>query len=470
MRNRRLILPAVMLSLGLAMALDWVPTGELAGAVQVNDLALGPGGRLYAAANTGTGGRVFYSEDFQTWQLSGALPGTVAAARSLALTGAGELLLGVNGDYGGHSDAPLVHKSADGLSWSFVSRVTGTRVGTTVRALLVDGAGNIHAGHDVPLGMSGAGPCRSTDQGASWAQPAVPANPDGMGPFTQYDIIQAPDHSIYVGAWNAGGRMLKSTDRGVTWQHTGGMYDAGHVQAAVAAPDGRLFAGTAPKNVPAEPIGRVFRSTDGGANWVQVGYGSFSTTKWVNALVLVSDGRLFAGAAPRTVGNDAEVFVSADGGASWSSAGTLPGATEIYRLLEVEVSGQRRLYAATGPQGRVFRAGLDPVGASEPEPWGPRPAGPVTLSITPNPVPAGIATLRVQGTRLPASVFTVSVYDASGRPVLRESASRSSQSALALDFSDLSSGVYLVRVETGGSAATGKLVIRRCGGMEADRQ
>jgi hypothetical protein len=365
MNKLKCLLPAVLLGLSPLPALDWEATGELAGALHVNDLAIGPGGHLYAAANTAAAGLVFRSTDLTTWQLSGTLPGAVAGARALAVTAAGDLLLGTNGDYGEHSDAPLIHRTEDGEDWSFLSRVTGTRVGTAVHALLVDDAGRLHAGHNVPLGMSGAGPCVSTDGGTTWTQPAVPANPDGMGPFSHYCLLRAADNSVYLGAWNAGGRMLKSTDRGGSWQHTGAMYDAGHVYAAVAAPDGTLFAGTAPKNVPAEPIGRVFKSTTGGATWDQVGYGSFGTTKWVRSLCRVSDGALYAGTAPRTVGNDAEVFVSTDGGTTWAGAGTLPGSADIYRLLEVEDSGRSWLYAATGPGGDVFRAELGPVGTRE---------------------------------------------------------------------------------------------------------
>ncbi|HDR00212.1 MAG TPA: T9SS type A sorting domain-containing protein [candidate division WOR-3 bacterium] len=453
MLKRLTLLTLVLAGPGLLYGLDWTNTGELAGAIQVNELALGPGGHLYAAANTADEGRVYYSSDFTTWQLSGTIPGSLASARALTLDGSGALLLGGNGDYAAHSDAPLVYRSADGANWSFLSRLTGSRVGTSVLSLFTDDAGQIHAGHNY-LGMNGAAPCRSTDHGATWVQPTVPANPDGMGPFHHYRLLQVADDDVFVGAWNAGGRMLRSTDRGGTWQHTGGMYDAGHIYAAAESPDGTLFAGTAPKNVPAEPIGRVFKSTDHGANWTQLGYGSFSTTSWIRSLAWTSDGNLYAGSAPRTPGNDAEVFVSGDAGATWSSAGTLPGARDIYRLLELEVSGREYLYAATGPNGDVFRAELSPVGIEEPACPGREKSG---LTLSPNPLTGRYVMMRYS--LAVAGPVTVSLFDPAGRLISVTKAPGSlAAGSVLLDLRSLRTGVYLVTLQAPGVTTTRKLV------------
>ena len=96
-----------------------------------------------------------------------------------------------------------------------------------------------------------------------------------------------------------------------------------------------------------------------------------------------------------------------------------------------------------------------PTGVSEP---GPLPALPV-FSVAPNPVVGGEAQVRVQGVQ--GSRVRVTVHDASGRARLeRVFVHRSSTADIPLDVRGLSSGVYLVRLESGGHAASARLVIR----------
>jgi len=86
------------------------------------------------------------------------------------------------------------------------------------------------------------------------------------------------------------------------------------------------------------------------------------------------------------------------------------------------------------------------------------------LAVTPNPMRAGFATVRwARGCspRSGAVTCRVSVYDATGRLVLRQSAISGLQSATLLDLRSLTAGAYVVRLDADGFTARQRLVIQR---------
>lgn len=87
----------------------------------------------------------------------------------------------------------------------------------------------------------------------------------------------------------------------------------------------------------------------------------------------------------------------------------------------------------------------------------------LTLEICPNPVSSGLVRMRLspaQRSSLSAQRFLLRLYDASGRCVLSESfVIRTSDFALPLDCRSLSSGVYLLRLDTETGTASARLVI-----------
>ncbi len=89
-----------------------------------------------------------------------------------------------------------------------------------------------------------------------------------------------------------------------------------------------------------------------------------------------------------------------------------------------------------------------------------RPAG---FTITPNPLRSGFATLCWDMTQVPGisdRVPSISIYDASGRRVLRSSFGIRT-SSLPLDLRGLSAGVYTVRLNAGVYSVSQKLVLQR---------
>ena len=86
------------------------------------------------------------------------------------------------------------------------------------------------------------------------------------------------------------------------WQQTNGPYGGG-VSSLAIAPNGSVFAGSNGRG--------VFRTTDGGESWIQVGL----TDTYVSVLAISSSGTVFAGA------NAGGVFRSTDNGRSWTQTG-----------------------------------------------------------------------------------------------------------------------------------------------------
>ena len=107
-------------------------------------------------------------------------------------------------------------------------------------------------------------------------------------------------------------------------------------------------------------------TTDQGDSWTEKGNGYFDSTTSIRSLLYASDGAIYAGTSP-----NAEVFVSVDKGDTWISTGELSGANTVYKLIETTKAGVRQdsvfLFAATGPNGDVFRGLLFVVGIIEKE-------------------------------------------------------------------------------------------------------
>lgn len=84
---------------------------------------------------------------------------------------------------------------------------------------------------------------------------------------------------------------------------------------------------------------------------------------------------------------------------------------------------------------------------------------PVTFNVYPNPV-SGIANIRlVQGTN--DEPVNISVFDLTGRLVISQTANNTKEAGdFALDCTNLSDGIYIIRIETGQEAVSKKIIIQ----------
>ena len=129
---------------------------------------------------------------------------------------------------------------------------------------------------------------RSTNKGVNWERVSMPVF---------YDIIFTQFGEIYV----ASGGVRYSTDMGNTWQNKNSGFLNPDIRCLIMGTDGTLYAGNL--------AGGVYRSTDGGDNWLPP---SNYTNARINGLTISNDGSIFAAAG--SIG----VLKSTDKGLTWS--------------------------------------------------------------------------------------------------------------------------------------------------------
>jgi photosystem II stability/assembly factor-like uncharacterized protein len=156
---------------------------------------------------------------------------------------------------------------------------------------------------------------RSTDRGATW-QPAASGTSEHL-----VDIGGGGAEDLFAVGWN--GTLIRSTDAGVTWRALEPGVE-GALGAVARAGRSVLVAGAG---------GVVLRSTDDGATWRRVASG---TALYLNGLWQAPEGEVYL------VGNDGFVAVSRDEGATWTARRS--GVTKT-------------LWSVTGSAGRVYAVG-----------------------------------------------------------------------------------------------------------------
>lgn len=270
---------------------DWSRAGEGLQGADVAALAPDPGhpGTIYAGTSQG----VFRSDDGgASWpvQGTGLHPGTV----NVLLVTPDAVYADIVFESSGPIAPRALYKSTDrGESWSPLSL-------STVAALALDPADP----HLLYAGTRGTGVLHSTNGGASWTGAArgLPAQAfvnalatfPGVGK-TVYAAIEG--HGVFLST--DGGNRWRSMSRGL-----GGL----DVVALAAGPAPSTLYAVAKMGF-SNPI--LFRTTDGGAHWVQAGPGLPS-----DFLTLAADPR----GGTVYVGTESGVLRSLDSGATWSAA------------------------------------------------------------------------------------------------------------------------------------------------------
>ncbi|KPJ49817.1 hypothetical protein AMJ40_04680 [candidate division TA06 bacterium DG_26] len=180
----------------------------------------------------------------------------------------------------------------------------------------------------------------STDDGMSWSRISCT-----LTDAQQVYALVSHGSTVYAGVRGtvAGankGMVFAITDGGTQCNDVTGDISTGAVFSLLRIGD-TLYAGGGGISV---YDGKIFRSTDGGSNWVNT---LNLESQAVLALLHASDGSIWAGGKTVTRG---AVWRSTDGGDNWSFISLLDNA--VYALGEDE-SGA--IYAGTATQGFVFR-------------------------------------------------------------------------------------------------------------------
>lgn len=275
----------------------------------------------------------------------------------------------------------------------------------------------------------------STNDGGSW-QMVEPS-------FMPLDYVVTSNgsggHDIFGGGFNG---VWVSTNYGQTWSHLG----IGEiVQGMAATANGaNLFAG-------GDPFG-VYRSTDHGATWTLVNNGF--TDLRIFALLSPDGTHLFAAGA-------GGVFLSADNGNNWSPVGT--GLTTGVFSLAVGGDGLTLLAGTTG-FGVWKRPLSEMIGTTDSGEEEVAPSSAIMLrGNLPNPFRDGTTIHYALPGAMPARLV---VYDVAGHAVrtLVNGTQEAGERRVTWDGKNesglqVSRGIYLYRLEAGGTTRTRKMIL-----------
>lgn len=258
------------------------------GTATVGSWTLGPGvgiNELQAAFNTGV------SSGYTIFVATAVLP-----SWTQTLTGSGDVW-SLAADAGGlvfAATANGVYRSSDnGTTWTLIGLVPSSS-GSVPSAVAVNPA-NHHVfaglsnpgcctGIPGPFGGGGSGVYRSTDGGGTWTY--ILGNPGAFGfAFTPAGSVIAATSGPSPGS---GGLFIWPQEGG-----SGAFSDCCYPRAFAITSSGSVFAADAYGVAISYGPGGVFRSTDAGATWTQVGLANSS----VYALVATGSDHLFAGTA-----------------------------------------------------------------------------------------------------------------------------------------------------------------------------
>jgi photosystem II stability/assembly factor-like uncharacterized protein len=274
---------------------------------------------------------------------------------------------------------------------------------------------------------------RSTSDGNSW----IPMD-SNMG-----QILAFSKGYLFAGVYSSSQNaisLFRSSDEGDTWKKVCDNFP--FFSTISVDPEGNLILGG---------NGEIFQSTDTGETWHTIDNGLYLDYQSVVALGNDSSGNLFAGVNGTSYGSSPGiVYRSSDDGKTWQEF----DAGLVYNALSF----------STNPRGRIFEASAFgvyrqinlPVASVESDA-----IYPSSLHLSqnsPNPV---TQSTTISFTLGEPSYITLTLYDATGREVAALANGFMDAGAHDVPFqrSDLPSGVYFYRLESGGKSATRGMVV-----------
>ena len=302
----------------------------------------------------GSSGLVLRSSDGNAWSLPTTSP--VTATGLTAATSAGASVIAV-------SDSGQAYASADGgLVWTGPIATTTTN---SLNAIATDGAGTF-----VAVGNTGT-VVISADSGATWSAAAsVPSTGINLT-----GVAWSPTLALYVATGNS---TVNTVEKGTFWSSPDGQIwtavDPPLVITALA-PDNELYAVSwiDSRFIAVGKYGLIMYSTDG-ANWtggnaVEIA-GSLYGIAWDGTNIVVA-GAVSAGVTPTTSPATIAIYMSGDGGSTWTGHEKL-GAETLFGVAwngaQYVAGGQNGLLLASGgldaAVNPLLNASVDTIGRS----------------------------------------------------------------------------------------------------------
>jgi len=214
----------------------------------------------------------------------------------------------------GAENSGIFRSTNDGMNWQQTSLNYGT-----LECAARDSLGTLFAG------TYGYGIFRSTDRGVNWTKLSNSPDGDILG------LTVTPDNRLLASTFYNG--LFGSTDAGVTWIQTGLLFSQWPtpIWSINSDPAGHLYAGPANRG--------LYKSTNNGSSW---SYETSTGSATVFSFAVMSPTQFF-------LGSDWGVYKSLDGGSNWIDVND--GLTETH-VNSVAVSPNGTMCAAT--EGGVF--------------------------------------------------------------------------------------------------------------------
>jgi photosystem II stability/assembly factor-like uncharacterized protein len=289
------------------------------------------------------------------------------------------------------------------------------------------------AGLDSSIYAAAAGFYKSTDNGETWTMLSEPA---GLQTFVQNSQGTLFGGTIF-------GSLLRSTNGGLSWDSVGTGIPWGSFWTSLVSSKDHVFLGS-------HVGGGMYRTTDDGNTWVRLTVGLPDSA--IYALREDRSGTLLA-----SVG-DFGVYCSTDNGTQWSPASSGLPDTTVYALINDKYG---YLYAGL-IDGGVYRT-TGPTTSVKEQPGIPRQL--VLHQNYPNPFnPTTVIRYVLPSTQH----VTLSIYNILGQEVITlvRGVQQSGQHSVIWDGrgssgQSVASGVYLYRLEAGGSVVTNKMILMK---------
>lgn len=266
----------------------------------------------------------------------------------------------------------------------------------------------------------------SADTGSTWANVAVlPGQPVSRLHFVN-DQLGFATTGGYSRLFNNG---VLLPDSGAIYRTTNGGMDWVQVHASTVTGFSDVDFRTAEVGVATRNDGAILRTTDGGDTWVPASV-SISGSYILTSVVFRDDGLGFA-SAYRADGTEGIILTSSDGGVNWGFNYSTAGMNGARRIYDLYFFDDAHGYASAHWKPLVTQGLVTTVDRVEA----------VRVELFPNPS-ADMVTLRT----MDEASLPVEVIDAMGRVVLRTS---TTGRETKIDLSSLKAGLYRVRTGIG---------------------
>jgi len=239
-----------------------------------------------------------------------------------------------------------------GTTWELVTGLPGTRYSQV--AFGADGT--MYTWSNGPSTVAQEGLYKSTDGGVSWINTGPNIGPQFETQIFALAASKTDPDLIFIGGNNFGLNgwapvIYRSSDGGQTWinTYTGSAVDYYSIRFLFIDPssdDEFIYAA-----YKSEVQGGFLKSTDGGDTWSEIGATIPKTYKWGGAIVCRMDkpDNLIAGCGG--YGNTGTIFLSGDGGISWTATDLTLGTYSKITDILMHPLDQEVVYCATTQNG-----------------------------------------------------------------------------------------------------------------------